>query len=83
MLNIGNQRDGQRKRDLGNRLCRRGRFKMNHEELAKKYFDEKYHCSQAVLAALVYVLGLTEEQALKLGGWFDCAAGGRTHIRIL
>ncbi|MBO5209525.1 MAG: hypothetical protein J6B68_09310 [Lachnospiraceae bacterium] len=56
---------------------------MNHVELAKKYFEEKYHCSQAVLAAFVYELGLTEEQALKLGGWFDCAAGGRTHIRIL
>ncbi len=24
---------------------------MNHIEKAKKYFEQKYHCSQAVLAA--------------------------------
>ena len=41
---------------------------MNHIELAKKYFEEKYHCSQAVLAAFAEELGLTEEQALKFGG---------------
>lgn len=39
---------------------------MNHIELAKKYFEQKYHCSQAVLAAFAGELGLTEEQALKL-----------------
>lgn len=43
---------------------------MNHIELAKKYFEEKYHCSQAVLAAFADELGLIEEQALKLGGCF-------------
>lgn len=43
---------------------------MNHIELAKKYFEQKYHCSQAVLAAFADKLGLTEEQALKLGGCF-------------
>ena len=46
---------------------------MKHIELAKKYFDQKYHCSQAVLAAFAEELGLTEEQALKLGG---CFGGG-------
>ncbi len=46
---------------------------MKHIELAKKYFDQKYHCSQAVLVAFAEELGLTEEQALKLGG---CFGGG-------
>lgn len=46
---------------------------MNHIEKAKKYFEQKYHCSQAVLAAFAEELGLTEEQALKLGG---CFGGG-------
>ena len=46
---------------------------MNHIELAKNYFEKKYHCSQAVLAAFAEELGLTEEQALKLGG---CFGGG-------
>ena len=46
---------------------------MSHIELAKKYFEQKYHCSQAVLAAFAEELGLTEEQALKLGG---CFGGG-------
>jgi len=46
---------------------------MNHIELAKKYFEQKYHCSQAVLAAFAEELGLTEKQALKLGG---CFGGG-------
>lgn len=40
---------------------------MKHTELAKMYFEQKYHCSQAVLAAFADELGLTEEQALKLG----------------
>ena len=34
------------------------------------YFEQKFHCSQAVLAAFAQELGLTEEQALKLGGCF-------------
>lgn len=46
---------------------------MNHIELAKKYFEQKYHCSQSVLAAFAKDLGLTEKQALKLGG---CFGGG-------
>lgn len=46
---------------------------MEHIELAKQYFEQKYHCSQAVLADFAEELGLTEEQALKLGG---CFGGG-------
>lgn len=46
---------------------------MTHVELSKKYFEQKYHCSQAVLAAFAEELGLTEGQALKLGG---CFGGG-------
>lgn len=46
---------------------------MTHIELAKKYFEQKFHCSQAVLAAFAEELGLKEEQALKLGG---CFGGG-------
>ena len=38
---------------------------MEYIEKAKKYFEQKYHCSQAVLAAFAEELGLTEEQALK------------------
>lgn len=43
---------------------------MNSIELAKKYFDEKFHCSQAVFAAFAPQYGLPEKQALKIGGSF-------------
>ena len=46
---------------------------MTHIDRAKKLFEQKYHCSQAVLAAFADELGLTERQALKIGGCF----GGR------
>ncbi len=46
---------------------------MNHIELANYYFEQKFHCSQAVLAAFAGELGLSEEQALKLGA---CFGGG-------
>lgn len=46
---------------------------MTHSEKANKYFCEKFHCSQAVLAAFADELGITEEQALKLGA---CFGGG-------
>lgn len=39
---------------------------MTHEEKALSYFQDKFHCSQAVLAAYAEELGLTEEQALKI-----------------
>ena len=43
---------------------------MTHKEKALEYFDRKFHCSQAVLAAFAPECGLTEEQALKLGACF-------------
>ena len=43
---------------------------MTHKELALDYFDRKFHCSQAVLAAFKDEIGLTEKQALKLGACF-------------
>lgn len=43
---------------------------MNHKEKALDYFNRKFHCSQAVLAAYAKECGLTEEQALKLGACF-------------
>lgn len=49
-------------------------MKMTHVEKAKKYFEEyTYHCSQAVIVAFAEELGITDEQALKLGG---CFGGG-------
>ncbi len=46
---------------------------MSHINKAKELFEQKYHCSQAVLAAFAEELGITEKQALKLGG---CFGGG-------
>ena len=46
---------------------------MVHVKKAKELFEQKYHCSQAVLAAFAEELDLTEKQALKLGG---CFGGG-------
>lgn len=45
-------------------------IKLTHIEKAEKLFGERFRCSQAVLAAFAEELGLTEEQALKLGGCF-------------
>lgn len=39
---------------------------MTHEKKALSYFQDKFHCSQSVLAAYAEELGLTEEQALKI-----------------
>lgn len=43
---------------------------MTHVEKANALFKRNFHCSQAVLAAFSEELGLTEEQALKLGACF-------------
>lgn len=43
---------------------------MNHKEKALKLFNDKFHCSQAVLAAFATDCGITDEQALKLGACF-------------
>ena len=39
---------------------------MTHVEKALSYFQDKFHCSQSVLAAYAEELGFTEEQALKI-----------------
>ncbi len=44
---------------------------MSHEEKALSYFEDKFQCSQAVLAAYADELGLTEEQALKVAFCFN------------
>ncbi len=47
---------------------------MTRVEKAKKLFEQNnYHCSQSVLAVFAEELGITEKQALKLGG---CFGGG-------
>lgn len=43
---------------------------MTHVEKANDLFSRKFHCSQAVFAAFSEELGLTEEQALKIGACF-------------
>lgn len=43
---------------------------MTHIEKANNLFGRKFHCSQAVFAAFSEELGLTEEQALKIGACF-------------
>ncbi len=40
---------------------------MTHKEKALMYFNKKFHCSQAVLAAYAKEGGISEQQALKLG----------------
>ena len=44
---------------------------MTHKEKALSYFKDKFHCSQAVLAAYAKELGLTEEKALKIASCFN------------
>ena len=44
---------------------------MTHEETALRYFGNRFHCSQSVLAAYAQELGLTEEQALKIAYCFN------------
>lgn len=43
---------------------------MTHKEKALMYFGKNFHCSQAVLATYAKDCGITQEQALKLGGCF-------------
>ena len=48
---------------------------MNHIEKANEIIEQKYHCSQAVLSAFASELGITEAQALRLGGCFGGGMG--------
>ncbi len=43
---------------------------MTHIDKAKALFEQKFHCSQAVFAAFASELGISEEQALKIGACF-------------
>ena len=43
---------------------------MMHIDKANELFSRKFHCSQAVFLAFAEELGLTEEQALKIGACF-------------
>ncbi len=43
---------------------------MTSIEKATELFERKFHCSQAVFAAFAEELGITEEQALKIGACF-------------
>ena len=43
---------------------------MTHKEKALQLFADKFHCSQAVLAAYASECGITQEQALRLGSCF-------------
>lgn len=53
------------------RLERKAEKPVNyHIEKAKELFGKKFHCSQAVFAAFSEELGITEEQALKIGACF-------------
>ena len=44
---------------------------MTHEEKALAYLKDRFHCSQSVFAAYAEELGITEEQALKIGYCFN------------
>jgi len=43
---------------------------MMHVEKANKLFEQGFQCSQAVFAAFAEELGISEEQALKIGAGF-------------
>lgn len=43
---------------------------MTHKDKALMYFERKFHCSQAVLAAYAKECEISEKQALKLGSCF-------------
>lgn len=43
---------------------------MSHIEKAINLFAKKFHCSQAVFASFAEELGITEQQALKIGACF-------------
>ncbi len=48
---------------------------MNHSEKALSYFDNKFNCSQSVLAAFAGELGLTEDESLRVASAFGGGIG--------
>lgn len=43
---------------------------MSHVDVALKYFEEEFHCSQAVFAAFSEEYGISKKDALKIGACF-------------
>ena len=56
---------------------------MEHTQIAKELFSRKFYCSQAVLAAFAEELGMTTEQALKVGACFGGVYGGCVYGRMV
>ena len=52
---------------------------MKHTEIASELFSKRYYCSQAVLAAFAEELGMTKEQALRVGA---CFGGGMCKAEV-
>ncbi len=52
---------------------------MKHTETANELFSKRYYCSQAMLAAFAEELGMTKEQALKVGA---CFGGGMCKAEV-
>ena len=52
---------------------------MKHTEIASELFSKRYYCYQAVLAAFAEELGMTKEQALKVGA---CFGGGMCKAEV-
>jgi C_GCAxxG_C_C family probable redox protein len=52
---------------------------MTRQEKAVQYFNNGFHCSQAVLASYADECGLSEEQALKIGA---CFGGGMRKAEV-
>ena len=52
---------------------------MTHTEIASELFSKRYYCSQAVLAAFAEELGITREQALRVGA---CFGGGMCKAEV-
>lgn len=52
---------------------------MKHTEIASELFSKRYYCSQAVLAAFADELGMSRDQALKVGA---CFGGGMCKAEV-
>ena len=52
---------------------------MEHTAIASELFSKRYYCSQAMLAAFAEELGMTKEQALKVGA---CFGGGMCKAEV-
>ena len=55
---------------------------MKHTEIASELFSKRYYCSQAVLAAFAEELGMTKEQALRVGVCARLRSAERVRVRL-